>query len=97
LILQPLLENAIRHGVERSRAAVELEVRARSDGDRLHLLVRDRGGVRGAPTPGQGIGLANTRARLAALYGDAHRFELAPTDGGGLEVSIELPLGGAAS
>jgi len=97
LILQPLLDNAIRHGVERSVAAVDLEVRARAIGDRLHLLVRDHGGTRGAPAPGQGIGLRNTRARLDALYGDGHRFELASTAGGGLEVRIELPRGGAAS
>jgi hypothetical protein len=98
LILQPLLENAIRHGVERSTAAIELEVRAQAIGPRLELLVRDRGGARGAPTPGQGIGLANTRARLDALYGRDHRLELAPTDGGGLAVTIDLPLamGGAS-
>jgi LytS/YehU family sensor histidine kinase len=92
LILQPLLENAVRHGVEHSRTAVAVEVRARARGDRLELIVRDRGGVREASSPGHGIGLANTRARLAALYGKSHDIELTPTEGGGLAIRIEIPL-----
>jgi two-component system, LytTR family, sensor kinase len=92
LILQPLLENAIRHGVERSRTEVAVEVRASARGQRLELVVRDHGGVREATTRGQGIGLANTRARLAALYGDAHVLEIAATEGGGLAIRIESPL-----
>jgi hypothetical protein len=96
LLLQPLLDNAIRHGVERSRTTVAIEIRARAAGDRLALLVRDRGGVREAGAPGHGIGLANTRARLAALYGPAHHLALTATDGGGLAVQIEIPLALAA-
>jgi anti-sigma regulatory factor (Ser/Thr protein kinase) len=92
LILQPLLENAVRHGVERSRTAVAIEVRACAREQRLELTVRDHGGVREAPSRGQGIGLANTRARLATLYGSSHRFELTPTEGGGLAICIEIPL-----
>jgi two-component system LytT family sensor kinase len=92
LILQPLLENAIRHGVERSRTAVAVEVRACARGQRLELTVRDHGGAREVTSRGQGIGLANTRARLAALYGDAHVLEIAPTEGGGLAIRIESPL-----
>jgi two-component system, LytTR family, sensor kinase len=91
LILQPLLENAIRHGVEHSRTAVAIEVRARARGERLEVMVRDHGGVREAPSSGQGIGLANTRARLAALYGGDHCLELTPTEGGGLAIRIEIP------
>ena len=92
LILQPLLDNAVRHGVEHSRTAVAIEVRGRARGDRLELVIRDRGGVREGRSPGHGIGLANTRARLATLYGAAHRLELTPTEGGGLAIRIELPL-----
>jgi hypothetical protein len=92
LILQPLLENAVRHGVEHSRTAVAVEVRACARGDRLELFVRDHGGVREARSPGQGIGLANTRARLATLYGKTHGLELTPTEGGGLAIRIEIPL-----
>jgi len=92
LILQPLLENAIRHGVERSRTRVAVEIRACARGERLELIVRDHGGEREARSRGQGIGLSNTRARLAALYGDAHVLEITPTDGGGLAIRIESPL-----
>ena len=92
LILQPLLENAIRHGVERSRTAVVVEIRAGVRGQRLAITVRDHGGAREAGSRGQGIGLANTRARLAALYGGAHVLEIAPTEGGGLAIRIEVPL-----
>ena len=92
LILQPLLENAIRHGVERSRTAVAVEIRAGVRDQRLELTVRDHGGAREAGSRGQGIGLANTRARLAALYGDAHVLEIAATEGGGLAIRIEVPL-----
>lgn len=92
LILQPLLENAIRHGVERSRTAVAVEIRAGAREQRLELTVRDHGGAREAGSRGQGIGLANTRARLAALYGNAHVLEIAPTEGGGLAIRIEVPL-----
>lgn len=92
LILQPLLENAIRHGVERSPTAVAVAIHARAHGQRLELLVSDRGGTRETGARGQGIGLANTRARLAALYGDAHALEIASTEGGGLAIRIESPL-----
>jgi len=92
LILQPLLENAIRHGVERSATAVSVAIRARAHGQRLELVVSDRGGARESAARGQGIGLTNTRARLAALYGDAHVLEIAPTEGGGLAIRIESPL-----
>jgi two-component system, LytTR family, sensor kinase len=92
LILQPLLENAIRHGVERSRTAVAVQVCAVARGDRLELTVADRGGMRETPSPGKGIGLANTRARLATLYGEAHSLELTSTSGGGFALRIEIPL-----
>jgi two-component system, LytTR family, sensor kinase len=92
LILQPLLENAVRHGVEHSRTAVAIEVRARARGDRLELIVRDHGGVRESRSPGHGIGLANTRARLETLYGRDHQLERTPTEGGGLAIRIEIPL-----
>lgn len=92
LILQPLLENAIRHGVERSRTAVAVELAACAHGQRLELTVRDQGGEREPGSRGHGIGLANTRARLAALYGDAHALEIAATEGGGLAIRIEIPL-----
>jgi len=78
--------------IERSRTRVAVEVRACARGQRLELTVRDHGGTREATSRGQGIGLSNTRARLAALYGDAHVLEIAHTEGGGLAIRIESPL-----
>lgn len=93
LILQPLVENAIRHGIELQARPGHITVEARREGANLALLVRDNGA--GLPPGGfsrEGIGLANTRERLRELYGDRHRFELANAEGGGLEVRLILPL-----
>jgi two-component sensor histidine kinase len=94
LILQPLVENAIRHGIEPHRRVGRIEVTARREGDRLRLRVRDDGA--GLPDDWrleaqQGIGLSNTRARLERLYGEAHRLELTNAPGGGLMVTIVIP------
>ncbi|MEW5927244.1 MAG: histidine kinase [Gemmatimonadota bacterium] len=92
LLLQPLVENAIRHGVSR-RGPGRVEVEAREGDGGLRLVVRDDGaGFAGGAANGSGIGLANTRARLQALYGAAHRFEIAGVAGGGTAVTIILPL-----
>src|SRR5215468_2363575 len=95
LILQPLVENAIRHGIAPRAAAGLVEIRARRSGDKLELQVRDNGV--GLPTDHrepikEGVGLANTRARLEQLYGAAYRFELNNVDGGGLIVSLTIPF-----
>ena len=85
LILQPLVENALRHGMSRRPEPLAVRVRARLLGRRrLELAVTDDGA--GLPQGGdralkEGIGLANTRARLAQLYGPDHRFELANREG----------------
>ena len=91
LILQPLVENAIRHGVARRASPGRVEVSAeRRDGE-LHVTVRDDGpGL--APDATDGVGLANTRARLEQLYGAEHTFRLDGGDGGGLVVSLAIPL-----
>jgi two-component system, LytTR family, sensor kinase len=93
LILQPLVENAIRHAVEPRAAGGRVRVTARRENGTLRLAVRDDGpGLRDAPRSGNGVGLANTRARLAQLYGGAHAFELRNHPEGGLEVSLALPF-----
>jgi two-component system LytT family sensor kinase len=93
LILQPLVENAIRHGIEPHERPGRITLRSARAGGNLVLTVTDNGG--GVPPGGfkrEGIGLANTRARLAELYGARHRFELANQPGGGLCITLTLPF-----
>jgi two-component system, LytTR family, sensor kinase len=74
LILQPLAENAIRHGIEPSSAPGVIELSVRRDGDQLRIEIYNSGPPVHAPRPG--IGLGNTRARLSQLYGAGHTFTL---------------------
>ena len=95
LLLQPLVENAIRHGIAPRVTTGPVEIRAARRNGAVELCVRDDGagvGAGGVGPSASGIGLANTRARLKKLYGDAHRFELAPAEGGGLAVTISIPF-----
>jgi two-component sensor histidine kinase len=90
LLLQPLVENAIRHGVSRRPGAARIAVSAWRDGARLHVVVEDDGvGPRGPAR--EGIGLSNTRARLAARWGDAATLSLEPVAGGGARLSLAFP------
>jgi two-component sensor histidine kinase len=93
LILQPLVENAIRHGIEPHARRGEITLSARRESGRLHLEVRDNGG--GLITKNgeleEGIGLSNTRARLEELYGDQYRFEFQNAKEGGLVVHLAIP------
>lgn len=96
LILQPIVENAIRHGIAPRSTPGKIEIRAERKNGTLHLRVRDNGpGLPLNPTAKhpskEGLGLANTKARLQRLYGDAHRFELANDPEGGLVVTLEIP------
>jgi sensor histidine kinase YesM len=90
-ILQPLVENALRHGIARRADAGLLEVAVRREGDTLVLTVRDDGPGLGPAGQAAGVGLANTRARLAALYGDRASLEIGNAEGGGVLVTIRLP------
>jgi signal transduction histidine kinase len=91
LILQPIVENALRHGIARSRAAGLLEIGARRENGSLLLSVRDDGpGI--APGGREGVGLSNTRARLARMYGGEQRLEIASPSGGGALVTLRLPF-----
>ena len=95
LILQPLVENAIRHGIAPRAASGTVEIHARRAADKLELQVLDNGG--GLPNGAlnglkEGVGLTNTRARLEQLYGAAQRFELNNRTEGGLTVSLTIPF-----
>ncbi|HEU0299167.1 MAG TPA: histidine kinase [Longimicrobium sp.] len=93
LILQPLVENAIRHGTSRLAGAGTVRIGAARRGDALVLRVADNGPGLGAPGGGRGtgVGLRNIRSRLRHLYGDAGRLTLEPAEGGGLEAAVSLP------
>jgi LytS/YehU family sensor histidine kinase len=90
LLLQPLVENALRHGVGRKPGAGRVVVRARRDGPRLLLQVEDDGpGLPGSLT--EGVGLSNTRDRLRRQYGGDAALLLRPGALGGVCASVELP------
>jgi LytS/YehU family sensor histidine kinase len=90
LILQPLVENAVKHGVARRASPGRVEVTAARRNGTIELTVHDDGPGGGAE-PGPGVGLANTRARLEQLYGADHRFEAVGADGAGFTVSLAFP------
>jgi signal transduction histidine kinase len=94
LLLQPLVENSIQHGLEPQVEGGRIEVGALRDGNRLLLTVRDSGvGLSPAATPrGTGFGTHQVRERLAALYGPAATLELHAATGGGTLATITIPL-----
>jgi signal transduction histidine kinase len=92
LILQPIVENALEHGVSRRNGAGEVEIGSRREGENLILRVRDNGPGLGEGERDGGVGLSNTRARLAQLYGDAASLTLRPANGGGVVAEMILPF-----
>ncbi|MDF1501920.1 histidine kinase [Roseisolibacter sp. H3M3-2] len=94
LVLQPLVENAIRHAVERREGGGHVRVRGRVDRGRVLLDVTDDGpdaADEPPPAGGFGVGLRNTASRLGALYGAAHALRLTRPEQGGCAVRLELP------
>lgn len=91
LVLQPLVENALRHGFGDSMRAGQVRVTVAPDGDMLRCEVVDNG--RGIPQSGarEGVGTSNTRARLRHLYGERFSLELSANPGGGARVSLAIP------
>jgi signal transduction histidine kinase len=94
LVLQPIVENALRHGLARTPGAGTVRVSAERENGSLVLSVRDSGPGFAAASNGnhQGVGLSNTRARLEQLYGAAGRLDTGPAPEGGASVRITLPL-----
>jgi sensor histidine kinase YesM len=91
-LLQPIVENAIRHGIARCEHHGLVEASAIRDGNELHLRVRDTGmGIMYAQQNGHGIGLSNTRERLDHFYHDGYKMQAEPLSTGGFEVAITIP------
>lgn len=93
LILQPLVENAVKYAVGGSHRIVTIRIAAAADAHKLTLVVEDDGATDGGAAPGFGIGLANVRDRLHALYGDAASLTAGRRDHGGFRARIDLPHG----
>jgi len=93
MVLQPIVENAVRHGLGQSEEAVTIEVEATSANGSLTLVVSDDGPGLSSPTPGRsGIGLTNTRTRLSRLYGESARLVVEQAAARGVRVTITLPI-----
>lgn len=105
-VLQPLVENALEHGVARLDGPGRVAIEAEQAGDTLAITVTDNGMLADRPLRGRerpddgsdgGIGLANTRQRLEALYGARGQLELRPAPGGGTQARLTVPLRLAAA
>lgn len=95
LILQPLVENAIQHGIARRGTAGHVGITAARDHDRILLAVRDDGpglGEDAAPGGRAGVGLENTRGRLHRLYGAEGQLEVRDAEDGGVVAVVSFPL-----
>jgi LytS/YehU family sensor histidine kinase len=97
LLLQPLVENAIKYAVTPQEEGADISIEARLSGDRVQITVSDTGpglkeNVIRPTTDSTGVGLANIRERLAQAFGPEHRFDAGTKPGGGFGVMLEFPL-----
>ncbi|WP_343348195.1 histidine kinase [Sphingomicrobium sp. XHP0239] len=94
LILQPLIENAIKYAVTPSEDGADIFVTAEREGESVRIIVADSGagGATMMDSKSTGVGLANTRERLLAAYGAAHGFETKTNEKGGFSVVLQIPL-----
>jgi two-component system, LytTR family, sensor kinase len=94
LLLQPLIENAIKYAVTPAENGADIWMTARREGEAVRLEVADNGNGEGAEiaaSPSTGVGLANIRDRLSQAYGAGHRFDTRKNDKGGFSVIVEIP------
>jgi sensor histidine kinase YesM len=95
LLLQPLIENAIKYAVTPAENGADIWIRAAREGQAVRIEVADNGNGEGgeiAASPSTGVGLANIRDRLSQAYGGSHRFETRQNDKGGFSVILEIPF-----
>ncbi|MBT9332036.1 sensor histidine kinase [Paracidobacterium acidisoli] len=91
-LLQPIVENAIQHGIAPLEAGGLIETSVKRIGNMLWMQVRDNGcGIGSSLNKGHGIGMQNTKERLAYFYPNAHEFQAISPLGGGYEVTIQIP------
>ena len=95
MILQPIVENAIKHGISPRASGGRIDIEATRSNSHLEIRVQDNGlGIPFGDTEhlAEGVGLSNTRRRLKHLYGDKQRFEIKPTGTHGVVVNLEIPF-----
>ena len=96
LLLQPIIENAIKYAVTPSEEGADIILTAHLVGQNVRIVVSDSGGGlnpdMSVTTTSTGVGLANIRDRLAQAYGEQHRFDARLAQGGGFTVTVELPF-----
>lgn len=90
--LQPLVENAIVHGLEKTSAGIRVDVSCRLHSDKLLVEINDDGAAPDTVTMQEGVGIGNTRARLAELYGDRANFSIVPRDSRGMCFTLTIPM-----
>jgi sensor histidine kinase YesM len=93
LILQPIVENAIRHGIAPQAEAGLIQIHSHRKNGFVELCVKDNGvGMNESEVPNNGIGLTNTRKRLEKLYGEQYEFEISAPASGGFQVMLKIPF-----
>jgi LytS/YehU family sensor histidine kinase len=92
LLLQPLIENAVKHGVARTEGPTAIRIRARSDGPVLEIIVENDAKASGPAPKGEQVGLRNVRDRLRTRFGDEASLDTGPIPDGGFRNRLRLPL-----